>query len=295
MSGQADKTQFIQDARAFQSESIFQDPPIAQKESKPMVFPARRQILFETGPQILIQVLCQDEASKVLAEQRFRAFPWARPLQIPREVQKDGLFENAVYLSLLADREKEWQSVEYVGLLSYKSFQRIPVHFLNAVFTCGSKEIQRKYLSDDCVFFQGSSGTVHSTNRVHPQFSKIWNDILVKQFGIRSEEISCFNYWMCRPTIMKKQILFFPELFEKLLKHPDAYQNAKYTGGSLSPDDLLRVNSMPQQTHIPFILERVPRNWALHNEYSVCVYNYLAMKNDFKDNVSKDIFESLHI
>ena len=203
-----------------------------------------------------IYVLCYDDDSERRAHVDFDGYSWAFVYRIPHESQRDSLYENVMYTDLLAAMQHEWEWTSYVGLLSYKAKTKCRMDLvLDAIANAKS----------DCVFFKCQSLDVYKSGASHPDFADAWNALVVKALGIQGQETALCNFWMCRPSIMKEFIQYFrDQVWPAVERIPSMWTDSLYA------TKIPRLNRrLPYVPNVPFVLERLPLNWALHRNYSV--------------------------
>lgn len=234
--------------------SIVKKSSVLKRQHNPWIRPEPKTAQAETY-KVLLYICCYNEGTEALAKSRFDKYAWAKVHRFREEDQKDGLFENVMYFKDLMSLQHEWSSLDYVGCLSYKAVTKLNISKLDSSLKLWTTEMP------DAVFFYCANGSVHQANKYHKKFTTIWNDVIVQQCGIRGIKNAFYNFWMCKPELMKDYCTFFCEkIWPSLVEHPNAFDNSHYRG-LLKPERLVQINRVPHYSHVPFILERVPRNY----------------------------------
>lgn len=229
----------------------------------PPVSGRRLTITTESKKQkILLYILCQDSHSEKQAVDRFRKQTWAHILRLDPDWQHSGLQENCMQLQYLPEHEDEWKDQDFVGTISQKAPQKIDLTRLINTMELGTVGPKQQQLEDfDAIFFFCSKMSFESSVRGHPNFMKIWTDSIQNQCMITSKETAFCNFWMARPCCMINQIHYFKDkIWLQVSRHPLAMTDAKQKS-THSKESIQKCNGRPQYTHVPFILERVPRNF----------------------------------
>ena len=71
----------------------------------------------------IIYITYHDEASYQKALSYFKDQSWARLIQLPN--QNNIYLENELYLTILNTRKDEWAHCDFVGAISYQTYEKI--------------------------------------------------------------------------------------------------------------------------------------------------------------------------
>jgi hypothetical protein len=110
-----------------------------------------------------------------------------------------------MYHEVLSRKQEEWVSKDFVGTLSYKASLKIDVAKIDRMIRF-EKVSETPLFKLDAVFFFCAKNSVHACNRIHTNFSKIWNDVLVQQCQVTSTQTAYCNFWMAKPSLMVSYI-----------------------------------------------------------------------------------------
>lgn len=213
--------------------------------------------------KIRIYVLCYDDRTEALANERFGHFEWARIFRIPVQTH---LFEGVMFQTYLMEMYSEWKNMDYVGTISYKLPEKVPFqNFLDLLSNAGNH---------DAVFFKMVPSDLFHVHS--PVLKRVYDDVYRKTMPLRLsatiKRYGFYNYWMTRPSIMIDYIHFFNSKWLPLVEnHPLVWENAGYqTPSPLSPDQLLnltkRVSWYPCH---PFVNERIPYRYMVERHMKI--------------------------
>lgn len=131
--------------------------------------------------------------------------PFVRVQQIPTT----QYFENYMFLNLLPDTVEDWESHDYVGIISWKTKQKIRLPNVTSV-------VQNANANDaDVIAFMMPACREHQhlngwVEQCHPHVKYLWS-ILCEQLGYTPEQYLstqipafCCNYWMAKPEWLKR-------------------------------------------------------------------------------------------
>ena len=187
---------------------------------------------------------------------KYSNYYWANPILMKYQ---DASFENAFWKQLLEIKD-EWINCEMVGTLSSKFDIKINPNLINHII------YHRKYNTIFHSFMTGISNVRTSKSiLIHPNFLKIWNDI-IKDLNLKDTvEIFC-NYWICNPQCMEKFLdWFLNKAYNLVLSHPLIMTNSNYHYKSLNEEQLTKLCGVPYYPHLPFILERLNPCFFINN------------------------------
>jgi len=212
--------------------------------------------IYENRPNIKIYILCHDQTALESSNFKYSNYYWANPILMKYQ---DASFENAFWKQLLEIKD-EWINCEMVGTLSSKFDIKINPNLINHII------YHRKYNTIFHSFITGISNVRTSKSiLVHPNFLKIWNDI-IKDLNLKDTvEIFC-NYWICNPQCMEKFLdWFLNKAYNLVLSHPLIMTNSNYHYKSLNEEQLTKLCGVPYYPHLPFILERLNPCFFINN------------------------------
>jgi len=204
---------------------------------------------------VVIWISYHSKESEEVARSVFSKYTWARFIKLPDE--NNHLFESYAIYNNLLDCD-----VEYIGYLSYKSFEKISI------------ELVDKYIQDikdyDFVALNCGGSNV-LCYKSHPNFNTIWNDIISPNCSIAGHDVWS-NLWIMKRKCLIEYCIWFKNIYNKLLEHPLIFTNANWSG--LEPSKLIKLTGYPYYTHIPFICERLPHTFCINNGYTThCLFN----------------------
>jgi hypothetical protein len=203
---------------------------------------------YQLTSNIIIYILCYNQDRYELAQEKYRAYNWARPLIMKYQ---DYTFENAVWTQLLEIKD-EWISCEFVGTLSFTAFRKINIDNINR------RIVEGFYIGKPYVNFNCNNRLIldHKGRFHHPNFKEIWIDSL-NDLNINDITENACNYWMCKPDLMVRFIEWHHKVLRPvLLAHPLIFTDAEY-GGAMTPNELIQLWGQPYYPHVPFIMERI--------------------------------------
>lgn len=220
--------------------------------------------------RVVILVLAHSQDTFEHAKKKFAPYWWAKPLLLPQLSTNNPLFENKVYVDYdsLLRSHVETAACEgaYVGLMTYKGFDKVDVHLVHDA-------IQRQlYANFDMLHFACGIYTVAASPyaRGHPHLHQIWHDVIEEYAGPADKaKESYFNFWCARRNVFEAYCAFLRDtLVPKLMAHPLVMTDAKYVG-TLSSQALLDLCGVPWYPHAPFVLERFARPYLKHKGLTV--------------------------
>lgn len=208
--------------------------------------------------KIRIFVLAYDDQSRLFAEQWTEGHPWATVIENPTTLY----LENQMYSSWLLDHIDQWQGYDYVGTLSWKTPQKIPVPDFEALKT--HLELRKP---DVVPFFPCHEPILLQGQRHHPLFRELWVG-LTRELGIPEEQaihtaIPLFfcNYWMATPQWMKRYIEFFKKA-QRVLDTCESIQEGLWSDSRfekvISDEKCLEIFGKPYYPYHCFLCERLP-------------------------------------
>ena len=205
--------------------------------------------------RVIIWVSYHDEESEKIARNIFSKYIWAKFIELPNE--NNPLFESYPLYNKLLDCH-----AEYIGYLSYKSYQKISIELVDK-YTKDIKDYD--FVALNC----GGSDVL--CNKCHPNFNTIWKDIVTPLCPISGHDIWS-NLWIMKRKCLSDYCNWFKNIYHKLLEHPLIFSNANWHGLELSK--LIKLTGYPYYNHIPFICERLPHTFCINNGYSTyCLFN----------------------
>lgn len=223
-----------------------------------------------------IYILTYDNNTLNIAKSIFTDKDWAKVISI----NTTRYLENTMYDSWLINNKDDWKNYDYVGTLSWRSFQKIP---LPNLYSDNSQRLITEQNPDIVTFYHTELNLIDQATQSHGNnFSKIWHYIL-KKVGFSDDQIfdpniSTFfsNYWMTKPEIMIKYIEFFAKIKDIIENDneikPDLYHNARY-GTYVSGRRLIEIFGVPYHPLYIFVLERLPC-FFFHQQHKMLRYPY---------------------
>jgi hypothetical protein len=167
-----------------------------------------------------------------------------------------------MYSSWLLEHIEEWRECDYVGTLSWKAPQKIPVPDMQALTS------HLAFRSPDVVpFFPCHESIILQAERHHPLFRELWCG-LTRELGISEERaidptIPLFfcNYWMARPSWMLRYMEFFKKA-QHVLDTCEAIQANLWTDSRfdkvISDEKCMEIFGKPYYPYHCFLCERLP-------------------------------------
>lgn len=202
----------------------------------------------------IIYILYFDEYTRQEAIKTFGDKPWAKLVFNPTT----KYLENYFIINTLMDRENEWKNFGYVGILSWKSPQKIiipdnfNIHIQNA--------LKNKI---DFIYFKYNTNYDYLFERLdsrHGLFSQIWKETLKDKYDeseIFSNDLREFmcNYWITTPNVIRKYIPFLKDVISILDRNPMVERNANYE--NRPSENYKNCTGKNFYMYHPFILERM--------------------------------------
>ncbi len=204
---------------------------------------------------VIVFCIYYDDHTKAYIDSRYSGLEWLYPIKNPH---CDKYLESGFMATWLLDNKHLWQDKEYVGCLSWKFDQKMPVPDLANLNTAA-----------DFVGFLYQPATIFSGALEHPQFEYLFTTIL-KTMGYREEHIASpkipafyCNYFLCKPMWMELYLVFLRKAIHIMETNPDIQEaldsDAKYNhNNNLSEERLLALFGKTYYTHHCFVLERMP-------------------------------------
>ncbi len=201
-----------------------------------------------------IYILCYNQERLEDAKTIYSKYSWAFPILMKYQ---DYTWENAFWKQL-QEIKHEWINYRFVGVLSHKAYQKINLDDID-------KKINSGFYNDTpYVHFADLNTSVVGSKTVttHPNFLPIWLDVLEK-LSLNDTTESLYNYFMCTPSLMQQFIDWYLTLcLPTIIKHPLIFTNARYNvPGSLTKEQLIKKWGKPYYPHLPFVLERLFKNF----------------------------------
>lgn len=210
--------------------------------------------------KIVVYILCYDDATLEIAEERFGAFNWAIIIVIP----SSPFLENCMYTEILESREHEWMGCDFVGTLSWKAPDKIIIPDMNVL----GRYLEVNPLDVVALCFNNLNMTLTcQAVLTHNAFESIWTGLL-SQLDIDADTVDktvkpfyC-NYWLATPVWMRRYIAFFKkakhvlETYEPIQE--TLWSDSQYALASLTPERCMLVFGRPYYPYHPFICERLP-------------------------------------
>ncbi len=209
-----------------------------------------------------IYVLCYNNERLETAKNIYSKYSWAFPILMKYQ---DYTWENAFWRQL-QEIKHQWVNYRFVGVISHKAFEKIKLDDIDRKINNGT------YNGKQYVHFADLPTTIleSKTIKTHPNFLRIWVDIM-GQLSLNDTTESLYNYFMCTPSLMQQFITWYLNVcLPTIVKHPLIFTNAKYTvPGSLTKQELIKKWGKPYYPHLPFVLERLHKNFffdAINNK-----------------------------
>jgi hypothetical protein len=221
-----------------------------------------------------IYILSYNEDTYNTALEKFNDKLWANVININTTIY----LENIMYNSWLINHKNDWINSDYVGTLSWRSFQKIKIPKLDDSV---NSVLINKSNADVVVFAPISMNLLYQASRDHgKRFKSLWI-YLIKSLGFSAEQaidptVKLFfcNYWMAKPNVMMDYIDFFSRA-KFILENDqeiqdDLWSNSNYNG-YVSKEKLMEIFGRPYYPFHPFLLERLPC-FFFHQKHKVLPY-----------------------
>lgn len=213
-------------------------------------------IIIKNIPNILIYLIYHDNVSYKIIE-KYKDYPYVK--LIYNESTK--YFESNI-LKYLYMHKEEWNTKDYVGLLTY-SFERYIRKGLNDIY---NNIIKLNKDKDKLMVFSTCGKSLNQC--LHGNIKQIF-DYTLPLFDypeLDYTKIPSFyrNCWLTTIDFMEKYLDFAIRYMKKLDDINDKYlqdllySDAKYLGGKILKDRLIKMCDRPYYTHHCFIMERLP-------------------------------------
>lgn len=202
--------------------------------------------MMRDRPNVRIYVLCHNQERLTIAKHEFAKYYWAFPILMKYQ---DNTQENAFWKQL-SEIEDEWRECDMVGTLSSRAHVKVKVDVIDNIINN-----RDKWASPHYHHFMETGRPIDYIH--HPHLETIITDTCKQLNKTIPVEAFC-NYWMCKPALMKRFIPWVTEtLIPVVLAHPLSLTDAKYTEGTLSPEECMMKWRVPYYPHITFVLERL--------------------------------------
>jgi hypothetical protein len=212
-------------------------------------------------PSVRIFIICYDNYTENYAK-KYLKYSWAYPIRLRKTIK---YLEAIMYLEWLEENYDLWKDFDYVGTLSWKFDQKIPIPNMNNILLqCKSQNIDIYPF-----YFIPSLPNINYTinNKCSKEFKYLWINLL-KKLGYSEEEslninIKQFysNYWICKRELLLNYCTFCKMVRDTLENSPELQEyvniDSKY-GGKLPTERLLEIFEKPYYTLHPFIFEDMP-------------------------------------
>ena len=161
-------------------------------------------------------MLCYDDASEAAARASFELHTWATVVRIQTTV----LLENVMYASWLEANASTWETLDYVGTISWRAKEKIKgdLNIAALIDKLNSSKQTKLGLPDVVPFaliafeFTRTKCMLGETVTHHPNFIEAWVVLLAKM-GVNAQAAVCrdvpywtCNYWIARPAAMRAYI-----------------------------------------------------------------------------------------
>lgn len=212
--------------------------------------------MFKLKMTTCVWVSYHDDVSEKIARDTFSRFSWAKFIKLPSE--NNIWFES---YAILNDSLLKCEA-DYIGYISYKSHTKISIDNLDKYI---SDNKRYDYVALNC------GGTNVLCEKCHPNFNKIWTDVISNECPIIGHDVWS-NLWVMKRHVLIEYTKWFKNLACRLLEHPLIFTNANWSG--LTKDKLIKLTGLPYYSHIPFICERLPYTFCINNGFTVyCLFN----------------------
>lgn len=217
---------------------------------------------------MLLYVFCYDQPSRLQAEKMTSLCDGIAKTIV---LEGDRYFESQIWRHKWRQmmKEDDWESHDYVGMISYKYEQKTGNEILD--IQRASKE-QSEH--DVIAFYDYDNDLLAHACHVHGnKFRSIWQELLRPFFSdadINRRDLPSFycNYWMAKPEWLRKYAEWVQTVMESIDTRPELdalmFEDSKYCG-RMPKHQLLQVCGKQHYTFHPFMFERLP-----------CIYFYLS-------------------
>jgi hypothetical protein len=203
---------------------------------------------FDLNANIVVYVLCHNKKRLAEAIPLYAPYKWARPILMKYQ---NATFENAFWPQMLEIRD-EWIFAEFVGTISFTAIRKINLALINR------RIVEGYYTNMSHAYFNDTTRYVLSNTSDHPNFTKIWKDLL-ETLNIPDIIEAWCNYFICKPQLMEEFIEWHRVVLSPaVLSHPLIYGRSEYKG-ALTEADLIKLWGKPYYPMVPFIMERMNR------------------------------------
>jgi hypothetical protein len=167
-----------------------------------------------------------------------------------------------MYSSWLHEHLDEWSDCDYVGTLSWKAPEKIPVPDMDALAT--HLAVRKPSVVP---FFPWHESIVYQGEQHHPLFVQLWSDF-TRELGIPREQatdpsIPLFfcNYWMATPEWMLRYMEFFKRA-RHVLDTSEVIQEELWSDSGfkkvISDEKCIEIFGKPYYPYHCFLCERLP-------------------------------------
>lgn len=216
---------------------------------------------YVSNGKVIIYILCFNEDRFNSAFDIYKQYTWAKPILMKNNTFE---FENSFW-EQLNEIENDWFMADMVGAMSYSAFKKVDLNKIDSIIS------NKIYYPNSYYHFFTIKRKIENCDTLnHPKFLSIWFNFLPKVNLFTSNE-ALFNYWMCKPILMKQFINWYITTCKPLLlNEPYIFSDAKYNPPNYSID-LIKLWGKPYFPHYPFICER------LHHTYFVSKFKIVFL------------------
>lgn len=211
---------------------------------------------------VLLYIVYHDEESKKKAE-KYEKEPWAKLLY----VESTKYLESRAY-KILKDREYEWASKSYVGVIKYSFEDKTSYYDFDKICQENGADVLTFVGSESHSPDTQGVSMIRTARRCHQYFPSIWAHIFCTRLGLNetdvfSEEIPAFysNFWIAKTPLFKEYLRIYDIVYNLMEQdeviRPLLYQNAAYFE-HIDKEKLTQIMGVPYYPYHPFIMERMP-------------------------------------
>lgn len=249
---------------------------------------------FIPGIKFVLYILSHDELSFNVAVAWSKCKPWTKVIKLTSTVYFESYAYKEVYPQLIS----EWESMDFVGIVTYRSLKFIPLEKLKAYLELANTkpyDVVPLYGTGEYLMDQA----IHGHTKM---FQSVWDNLLLALnydlSDIRKQdetEVFLRNSFIIRPKWLSELMIFMNYAINTVDTNSTLGDilatNAHYQESVLRKSVAQRIFHTDYYQWHPFIFERLPPFFLSHRNASVYTSLYQTSWFDFEN--SEDIFIGL--
>jgi hypothetical protein len=237
--------------------------------------------------KFIMYIISHDSKSFDVASQWSKCKPWARVVQIPTS----PFFESIVYKESILTLKHEWESMDFVGIATYRSLKFSPLEKLKLYLELA----YHKPYDAVPLYTTGENMMQQAVGGHGAEFSKVWFSLL-QSLGYNKEDIAnansvevfLRNAMIIRPVLLEKLAYFMTNAMDSVVQNATLSalfeRNANYREAKYRKKVAQRVFKTDYYQWHPFIFERLPVYFLHQQHAAVYGIQYQTKYFDFQDS-----------